>query len=150
MASIQVATGRKLAAKRQSLMKVKRGHHRKAKRHVDVQAHVISRRGRAEDERGMVSPFHKPPEEMPQSTQDYFLSSRAIRRMAYDEKRMILEIVFQNGYGYHFYRVPMAVWIGLKEANSKGTYFMNYIYGFWLGPKGNMTYFPNYTYRRVQ
>lgn len=146
---INVATGRRLKAKRDSLMKVKRGHHRKAKRHVQVEAHVISPRGR-ELEKGVVSPSGQVPEGMPQSAQDYFLSSRAIRRMAYDQKRKILEIIFQNGYGYHFYSVPENVWINMKAAQSKGKFFMDQIYGIWIGPKGSMKYFPNFTYRRIQ
>ena len=146
---INVATGRRLKAKRQSLMKVKRGHHRKAKRHVEAQAHVISPRGR-ELEKGVVRPSEQPPEGMPQSAQDYFLSSRAIRRMAYDDTRNILEIIFQNGYGYHFYSVPVSVWENMKAAQSKGKFFMDQIYGVWVGPKGNMKYFPNFTYRRIQ
>ncbi len=147
--SINVATGRRLAAQRRTLMKVKRGHHRKGKRQVEVHAHVISPRGR-KLEKGVVSPEGIAPEGMPQSVQDYFLSSRSIRRMAYDYKHNILEIIFQNGYGYHFYSVPVNVWENMKVAQSKGKFFMDQIYGIWIGPKGNMKYFPNFTYRRIQ
>ena len=108
---------------------------------------VISSRGRGMS-RGVTDPFATPPEEQPQSTQDYFLSSRAIRRMAYNPNTQTLEIIFQTGYGYQFFKVPMSVWINLQQASSKGRFFMSQIYGHWTGPKGSMTYHPNYNYRR--
>lgn len=110
---------------------------------------VISTRGRPLT-RGVVSPFDQPPETMPQSVQDYFLGSRAIRRMAYNPDSAILEIVFQNGYHYQFFSVPINLWINFQQAQSKGRFFHDQIYGYWSGPKGSMTYHPNFQYRRLR
>ena len=110
---------------------------------------VISTRARPLT-RGVVSPFDAPPETMPQSVQDYFLGSRAIRRMAYNPDSAILEIVFQNGYHYQFFNIPINLWINFQMAQSKGRFFHDQIYGYWSGPKGSMTYHPNYQYRRLR
>ena len=109
----------------------------------------ISPRGR-EMVKGITNPFAKPPKDMPQSVQDYFLSSKAIRRYAYDQNNMTLEIIFQTGYGYHFFNVPYSVWINFQMAQSKGRFFMNHIYGYWSGKKGSKIYHPNYKYKRIQ
>jgi hypothetical protein len=152
----KVATGRKIAADR-SLMKGKKKHgvigpkqgeYKGKRKQVQVMSHVISPRER-QLLKGMPSPFEAPPENMPQSAQDYFLSSRAIARMAYDKERRILEIVFTTGKGYQFLGVPYMVWVSFQQAQSKGRFFMREIYGHWAGPKGHKTYFPNYTYREI-
>ncbi len=151
--NIQVATGRRLTPKRRKqLIKLTRKGELRGKRYgkVKVELQPISKRGRTILEGGITDPFETPPEGMPTSVQDYFLGSRAIRRMAYSLDRKILEIIFTTGYGYHFYSVPYDVWLNFQSAPSKGGFFMRYIYGHWEGPKGDMTYFPNYTYRRIQ
>lgn len=145
---IKVATGRKISATKR-MAKFKKGKLKKAQRGVEAVGMVISPRER-KMEKGIISPFERPPEEMPQSVQDYFLTSRAIRHMAYNARRNILEITFQTGHVYQFWGVPQAVWESFKMAQSKGRFFMNEIYGYWAGPKGEMTYFPNYTYARVR
>jgi hypothetical protein len=152
----RVATGRRLRTGGKSLMKPRKeksGEYKKKKvspfRVIEVESHVTSPRGRALSSRGIVSPLERPPEEMPQSVQDFFLSSRAIARYAYDMKKRILEIWFTTGAAYQFYSVPYDVWRNLKKAQSKGRFFHDYIYGEWRGPKGNKTYFPNYTYRKI-
>lgn len=110
---------------------------------------VISLRARSMA-KGITDPFQQPPKDMPQSVQDYFLGSRAIRNMAYDPDKFILEIIFQTGWGYQFMGVPHAVWIAFKAAPSKGQFFMNEIYGYWSGKPGSKIYHPNYSYRRVK
>jgi hypothetical protein len=150
---IQVATGKRLTPKRKKqLIKVSRKGEQRGARFgkVEVKTQVISKRGRMILPGGITDPFSKPLEGMPQSIQDYFLGSRAIRRMAYSISRGILEIIFTTGYGYHFYNVPYDVWNNFQEAQSKGQFFHKHIYGEWRGPEGDKTYFPNYTYRRIQ
>jgi hypothetical protein len=115
---------------------------------TDAEGFAISPRARPMI-KGVSSPFAKPPKDMPQSTQDYFLSSRAIRRKAYDPATSTLEIVFTTGWGYHFYDVPYSVWLNFQRAQSQGRFFMEQIYGYWSGPKGSMKYHPNYNYKRI-
>ena len=110
---------------------------------------VVSPRGRAMA-RGVTDPFAKPPEDQPQGVQDYFLSSRAIRRFGYDIENGVLLVIFQTGYGYHFFKVPLSVWINFQAAQSKGRFFMSQIYGHWTGKEGSKTYHPNYNYARIQ
>jgi len=112
--------------------------------------YVISPRGRRMDDRGMYDPHGKPAEGMPLSPQDYFLLSRAIRHMAYHERRGILEILFSTGHIYQYLGVPEAVWIAFQMAQSKGKYFHKHIYGYWSGKKGSKVYHPVYNYRRVR
>lgn len=116
---------------------------------TEVENIVISPRGRPIT-KGVTDPFAAPPEAMPQTVQDYFLSSRAIRRRAYNTNTGTLEVIFQTGYGYQFFKVPQSVWVNWLKAQSAGRFFMKQIYGHWTGPKGSMTYHPNYNYRRIQ
>ena len=109
---------------------------------------VISPRGRGMS-KGVTDPLAKPPKNMPQSKQDYFLISRAIRHAAYDYPNSTLELVFETGDKYHFYDVPFSVWHNFQMAASKGRFFMTQIYGYWSGPKGHMTYHPNYQYSKI-
>ncbi len=115
---------------------------------TDPEGFPISPRGRVLI-KGVTDPFQKPPKDQPQSVQDYFLGSRAIRRRAYDPSTRTLEVVFTTGYGYHFFDVPYSVWLNWLKAQSAGRFFMNQIYGHWTGPKGSMTYHPNYKYTRI-
>lgn len=86
---------------------------------VEAVGMVVSPRGR-DIERP--TPGMKPSAGMPQSTQDFFLTSRAIRTMAYDYKKHILQLQYQSGQVYNYYEVPELVWIALKNASSKGRY----------------------------
>lgn len=154
---IQVATGRKARATRKSMIKpkkkykivgAKQGEYKGYTRYTEVMSHAISPRARGMT-RGVSAFMEKPPEDMPQSVQDFFLSSRAIARAAYDRVNHILEIWFTTGHGYQFFSVPIDVWRRFQMAQSKGRFFMEQIYGYWAGPKGDKTYFPNYTYREI-
>jgi len=80
---------------------------------------VVSPRGR---DLAHPKPDWKPSPGMPQSKQDFFLTSRAIRTMAYDYKKRILQIQYQNGSVYNYFDVPELTWIALKNAPSKGRY----------------------------
>lgn len=143
------------AAKRKSIRigKRKKKRHPKPSRRTtkltDVEGFPISPRGRPMA-RGVTDPLAQPPEDMPQSIQDYFLSSRAIRRRTYDLNTGTLEVIFQTGYGYQFFRVPQSVWINWLKAQSAGRFFMRQIYGHWTGKSPNKVYHPNYNYRRIQ
>ena len=136
--------------RRASLFRVSAaGELRTRARRIEAETLVISPRGRPLA-KGVTDPFAKPPSDQPQGVQDFFLSSRAIRRYAYDPSVQTLEVVFTTGYGYHFFKVPRSVWINFQMAPSKGRFFMNQIYGHWTGRKGSMTYHPNYKYERIQ
>ena len=135
--------------KRASLFRVTAaGNLRARAKQIEIKTLVISPRGRALT-RGVTDPFQKPPTDQPQSVQDFFLGSRAIRRMAYDPSTSTLEVVFTTGYGYHFFGVPQSLWINFQIAQSKGRFFMSQIYGHWSGKKGSKTSHPNYKYTRI-
>jgi hypothetical protein len=147
--NIQTKRRHTVHMKRASLFRVSaEGQLRARAKQIEIKTLVISPRAR-KMRIGVTDPFAQPPKTMPQSVQDYFLGSRAIRRMAYDNRTRTLEVVFTTGYGYQFFEVPYNVWINFQMAQSKGRFFMNQIYGHWTGPKGSMTYHPNYQYKRI-
>ncbi|SEL78995.1 KTSC domain-containing protein [Parapedobacter koreensis] len=47
--------------------------------------------------------------------------------MDYNEGNSILKITFQTGAVYLYYDVPEMIYIGLRQARSKGKYFNRYI-----------------------
>ena len=147
--NIQTKKRHTVHMKRASLFRVTaEGNLRARAKQIETRTIVISPRGRGLT-RGVTDPFEKPPTDQPQSVQDFFLGSRAIRRMAYDPNTSTLEVVFTTGYGYHFFGVPRSLWLNFQMAQSKGRFFMSQIYGYWSGKKGSKTYHPNYKYTRI-
>lgn len=61
--------------------------------------------------------------------QRQFVESSMMRTVGYDPKEQILEIEFQSGRIYHYYKVEEAVFKELLEAESLGRYFRNNIPG---------------------
>ncbi len=110
------------------------------RRRYETESIVISSRGRTLKYSGDVDPLSQPAANMPQSPQDYFLLSRAIKNYAYDAKKGVLEIQFTTGAVYQFGGVPRGIWERFKDSASKGRYFHDRIYGTWTGQKGNKTY----------
>jgi hypothetical protein len=56
-----------------------------------------------------------------------FLESSMMRTVGYDAKEQILEIEFQSGSIYHYYKVEEEVFNELIESESLGRYFRNNI-----------------------
>jgi len=57
------------------------------------------------------------------------VESTALRALAYDDDRGILQLEFRTGAIYHYYGVPVAVYEALRGAPSKGSYFNRVIRG---------------------
>lgn len=55
------------------------------------------------------------------------VSSSNIASVGYDSQMGILEIEFQSGSVYRYYRVPQSHYQGLMRASSHGQYFDAYI-----------------------
>jgi hypothetical protein len=155
---IKVATGKRLKSsaeqfkrlkeKKESFWeRVKRGIFQKED--IQIREDIISPRRRPREGKFGIMEATAPPPEMPQQPQDWEVHSSAIDAMGYDPEEKILEIEFVEGGVYHYYQVPKRIWNSLKTAPSKGKAFHNLVYGEWVGPEGNKTYFPNYTYRRI-
>ena len=51
------------------------------------------------------------------------LSSVALHAIAYNAEQETLEVEFQNGRIYQYYRVPKMVFLDLLAADSKGRFF---------------------------
>jgi len=51
------------------------------------------------------------------------MPSSVISNIAYDKRTLILEIKFVSGKVYEYLNVPENVYLNLKSATSKGTYF---------------------------
>lgn len=51
------------------------------------------------------------------------LSSVALHAIAYNAEQETLEVEFQNGRVYQYYRVPQMVFLDLLAADSKGRFF---------------------------
>ncbi len=51
------------------------------------------------------------------------LSSVALHAIAYNAEQETLEVEFQNGRVYQYYRVPKMVFLDLLAADSKGRFF---------------------------
>jgi hypothetical protein len=64
---------------------------------------------------------------MPRYTAEF--TSTALTRGAYDTETEELEITFGSGRTYTFENVPEAIWNGLRDASSPGTYFTQQIKG---------------------
>ncbi|MFC3200009.1 KTSC domain-containing protein [Parapedobacter deserti] len=57
------------------------------------------------------------------------MPSTVIRNIDYQEDASRLQITFQTGAIYNYYGVPEAVYMGLRQARSKGAYFNKHISG---------------------
>jgi hypothetical protein len=55
------------------------------------------------------------------------MPSSVIRSYEYDASREELRVLFQSGWRYVYHRVPLATYVGLKEAFSKGMFFNSHI-----------------------
>jgi KTSC domain len=53
--------------------------------------------------------------------------SSAIRAVGYDPTNLRMRIIFAEGHGYDFCRVPSYIFEGLLRASSKGGYYNQYI-----------------------
>jgi hypothetical protein len=53
--------------------------------------------------------------------------SNAIRSVGYDPANQRMRIIFVEGHGYDFCRVPSSIFDGLLMASSKGGYYNRYI-----------------------
>jgi hypothetical protein len=53
--------------------------------------------------------------------------SSNVASVGYDAENSILEIEFQDGGIYQYFRVPQNVHAGLMSASSKGSYFARYV-----------------------
>jgi len=91
---------------------------------------------------------------MPEQPQDVLMESTAIRRFKYfiEEKR--LRIWFTTKHVYDYFNVPESVVITFAQAQSKGRYFHQNIYGEWVGKPnqhpGVMKLIPDYQYERIR
>lgn len=94
--------------------------------------------------RGRIHPMAQQPFDQPQSIQDEFVASTAIKSYSYSTTRRILIIKFVSGGSKKYLDVPKGVVQGLNVAASKGRYFHRMIYGTWSGPKGKRKYTPRY------
>ena len=61
-----------------------------------------------------------------------FPGSSVLASAAFDEATNRLTVTFKSGRSYEFFDIPMDVWFGLKEAESKGRYFTQNIKGKFL------------------
>ncbi len=57
------------------------------------------------------------------------MPSSVIKYMEYQEDSHTLKIIFQTGAVYNYYDVPESVYIGLRQARSKGRYLNRQIVG---------------------
>jgi hypothetical protein len=55
------------------------------------------------------------------------VDSSSLRSIGYDKNTKALEIQFRNGAVYVYADVPLDVWIGLRDAPSKGKFFQENI-----------------------
>jgi hypothetical protein len=51
------------------------------------------------------------------------VDSTSIKSVGYNEQKKILEIEFMQGWTYHYFNVPVAIYVALINANSVGVYF---------------------------
>lgn len=58
-----------------------------------------------------------------------FANSSVLSGASYDQATGILTVSFKSGRSYDFYNVPVDVWNGFREAESKGRYFTRNIKG---------------------
>ena len=100
--------------------------------------------------RGRTHLMEAPALGQPIQPQDLLVGSTAIRRFKYFINEQRLKIWFTTGHIYDYFNVPESIVLILAQAQSKGRTFHDLIYGNWTGPKGSMTYHPNYNYRRIR
>ena len=88
---------------------------------------------RAVSERGREHPMARAGIRQPQTAQNLLMESTAIRRFKYyiEEKRLRIWFVSKGVYDY--FNVPESVVLDFANAQSKGRYFHNNIYGEWEG-----------------
>ncbi|HZL50854.1 MAG TPA: KTSC domain-containing protein [Terracidiphilus sp.] len=55
------------------------------------------------------------------------VKSSSLVQVAYDSQRAILQVAFRDGTAYRYDGVPLRVYHGLLQAESKGAYFNRYI-----------------------
>jgi hypothetical protein len=55
------------------------------------------------------------------------VSSSAMTYVHYDEDTAELDVTFSSGKIYRYVGVPLAIYVGLLEAESKGTFFNEHI-----------------------
>jgi hypothetical protein len=55
------------------------------------------------------------------------VDSSSLRSIGYDRRSQTLEIEFDSGGVYRYLDVPNAVWLGLKQAESKGKFFQAHV-----------------------
>lgn len=56
-----------------------------------------------------------------------FVQSSSLRSIGYNQNTNVLEIEFNSGGIYQYFKVSKSVYVGLVNAASKGTYFHNSI-----------------------
>ena len=57
------------------------------------------------------------------------VSSTKMTKASYDKDKKELQVTFATGKVYNYYNVNEEVWIGFKNAPSKGSYFSRFIKG---------------------
>jgi lysyl-tRNA synthetase class 2 len=65
------------------------------------------------------------------------VSSTKMTKASYDKDKKELLITFATGKTYIYYNVSEEVWIGFKNAPSKGSYFSRFIKGKYPLPNSN-------------
>jgi len=64
-------------------------------------------------------------------------SSTKMIKASYDKDKKELQVIFATGKIYTYYNVSEEVWIGFKNAPSKGFYFSKFIKGKYPLPNSN-------------
>ena len=64
-------------------------------------------------------------------------SSTRMIKADYDKDKKELQVIFATGKIYTYYNVSEEVWIGFKNAPSKGSYFSRFIKGKYPLPNSN-------------
>lgn len=55
------------------------------------------------------------------------VDSSALARLAYDQPRAVLHVLFRDGGMYQYFGVPQQAYTDLLQAESKGAYFNGHI-----------------------
>jgi hypothetical protein len=55
------------------------------------------------------------------------VASSSLRSIGYDRSTETLEVEFDGGGVYRYQHVPHEIWLGLKQAESKGRFFQAYV-----------------------
>ena len=104
---------------------------------------VVSQRGRTHY-------MEAPLPGMPETPQKLTMESEVISKFKYDIPSKTLRIWFTSGQVYDYYNVPESVVMVLAQAQSKGRYFHDNIYGYWSGKPGSKVLHPDYQFRRIR